>query len=89
MCVCVEGGLDGWNSERRRARENLQVQKLEVPKKNSNNQNSKRPVLKGREMKPLFGALPLKMNSQKEVQEEKQPIEGQDQYLPLHTLTAF
>jgi hypothetical protein len=40
-------------------------------------------------MKPLFGALPLKMNSQKEVQEEKQPIEGQDQYLPLHILTAF
>ena len=35
-------------------------------------------------MKPLFGAPPLKMNSQKEVQEEKPPIEGQDQYLPLH-----
>ena len=35
-------------------------------------------------MKPLFGAPPLKKNSQKEVQEEKPPIEGQDQYLPLH-----
>jgi len=57
---------------------------LEVLKKNSNNQISKRLGLKCRETKPLFGALPLKMNFQKEVQEEKQPIEGQDQYLPLH-----
>lgn len=33
---------------------------------------------------PLFGALPSKMNSQKEGQEGKRPIEGQDQCLPLH-----
>lgn len=35
------------------------------------------------EKEPLFGALPSKMNSRKEDQEGKQPVKGQDQYLPL------
>lgn len=32
---------------------------------------------------PLFGALPLKRNSQTAEQEGKQPIIDQDQFLPL------
>ena len=41
--------------------------------------------INGREKKPLFGAPPLKTNSQIEGRVGRRPVEDQDQYLPLQT----
>lgn len=70
--ICGEEEFVGWwNSERGVCKSTKKCVKEQFHR-----QKLKSLVLRVRELKPLSGALPLKTNSQKEVQEEKQPTEG-------------